>query len=139
MAIEDNQVVGMMYELKIDGNVIDSNIGGQALEFSFGTGQIIPGLESRIKDMNEGDSSEVVVPAAEGYGEYNEGAKQNVPKDQFAGLDLEVGMPLQGQGEDGQPFQVTVLEILDEEVVVDFNHPLAGKELNFSITIDSIK
>lgn len=139
MAIENNQLVSMMYELKIDGNVIDSNLEGDALEFSFGTGQIIPGLESRIKDMNEGDTLEVNVPAAEGYGEYNEGAKQAVPKDQFEGLDLEVGMPLQGQGEDGQPFQVVVAEILESEVVVDFNHPLAGKELNFSITINSIK
>jgi FKBP-type peptidyl-prolyl cis-trans isomerase SlyD len=139
MAIENEQVVSITYELKVDGNVADSNVGGQPLEFSFGSGQIIPGLESRIQDMNVGDSKEVAVPAAEAYGEYNPEAKQVVPKEQFAGLDLEVGMPLQGQGEDGQPFQVTVAEIQENEVVVDFNHPLAGKELNFSITIESIK
>ena len=139
MAIEKDQLVSMMYELKVDGNVVDSNMEGEPLEFTFGSGMIIPGLEARIKDMNEGDSIEVSVPAAEAYGEVNPEAKQAVPKEQFAGLDLEVGMPLQGQGEDGRPFQVIVAEILENEIVVDFNHPLAGKELNFSIKINTIK
>ncbi len=139
MAIENNQVVSMMYELKINGDVVDTNMEGQPLEFAFGTGHIIEGLESRIKDMSEGDTNEIVVPAAEGYGEYNENAKQAVPKDQFEGLELKVGMPLQGQGEDGNPFQVVVDEIKDNEVIVDFNHPLAGQDLHFTITINSIK
>lgn len=138
MAIESNQKVGMMYQLTIEGNVVDSNIGAEPLEFVYATGQIIPGLESRIQDMNVGDKQDIVVPAAEGYGEYNEEARQNMPKTQFEGLDLEVGMPLQGQGADGNPISVTVAEILEDEVVIDFNHPLAGKELNFNIEIVSI-
>lgn len=139
MAINKEQMVSMMYELTIDGEVVDSNIGKDPLEFAYGTGQIIPGLEARIADMNEGDNADILVPAAEAYGEYNAEAMQAIPKAQFEGLDLVVGMPLQGQGEGGQPIQVTVTEIRDEEVVVDFNHPLAGKDLNFSITINSIK
>lgn len=138
MAIQNNQKVAMMYELKIEGNVVDSNMEGEPLEFVFGAGQVIPGVESRIQEMNEGDSIEITVPAAEGYGEYNEEAKQTLPKEQFAGLDLQVGMPLQGQGENGQTVQVVVSEILDDSVIIDLNHPLAGKELNFSITINSI-
>lgn len=139
MAINDNQTVAMMYELKINGEVVDSNINAEPLEFTYGIGQIIPGLETRMKDMSEGESAQITVPAAEGYGEYNEEAKQALPKEQFAELDLAVGMPLQGQGQDGNPIQVVVSEIRDEEVVIDFNHPLAGKDLDFSITINSIK
>ena len=139
MAIENNQVVAMTYELKVDGEVVDSNIGKDALEFTFGTGQIIPGLESRITELNEGDSKDITVPAAEAYGEYNEEAKQVLPKEQFGDLELQVGMPLQGQGENGQPVQVVITDIKEDgSVEVDFNHPLAGKELNFSITINSI-
>ncbi|MGB0990287.1 peptidylprolyl isomerase [Arcobacter sp. CECT 8989] len=139
MAIESNQVVAMMYELKVDGEVVDSNIGKDPLEFTYGTGQIIPGLESRIVELNEGDSKDITVPAAEAYGEYNEEAKQVLPKEQFGDLELQVGMPLQGQGENGQPIQVIVTDIKEDgSVEVDFNHPLAGKELNFSITINSI-
>lgn len=139
MAIENNQVVAMMYELKVDGEVVDSNIDKDPLEFTFGTGQIIPGLETRIIEMNEGDSKDITVPAAEAYGEYNEEAKQVLPKEQFGDLELSVGMPLQGQGENGQPVQVVISDIKEDgSVEVDFNHPLAGKELNFSITINSI-
>lgn len=139
MAIENDQLVSINYELKIEGEVVDSNIGKDVLEFPFGAGQLIPGLEARIQDMNEGESRDVSVPAAEAYGEYDQNAKQLVPKEQFGDLELQIGMPLQGQGEDGQQFQVIVTNILDEQVEVDFNHPLAGKDLEFSITIQSIK
>lgn len=138
MAIESNQKVAMMYELKIEGNVVDSNMEGEPLEFVFGTGQIIPGVESRIQEMNVGDSKDITVPSAEGYGEYNEEAKQTLPKEQFGDIDLQVGMPLQGQGENGQAVQVVVSDIMDDSVVIDLNHPLAGKDLDFSITIKSI-
>ncbi|WP_320033686.1 peptidylprolyl isomerase [Halarcobacter sp.] len=139
MAIENNQLVSINYELKIEGEVVDSNIDKEPLEFTYGSGQIIPGLESRIADMNVNDTKDINVPAQEAYGEYNPEAKQLVPKEQFGDLELQVGMPLQGQGEGGQPIQVIVTNILDNEVEVDFNHPLAGKDLDFSITIQAIK
>ncbi|WP_321315135.1 peptidylprolyl isomerase [Halarcobacter sp.] len=139
MAIENNQLVSINYELKIEGEIVDSNIDKEPLEFTYGSGQIIPGLESRIADMNVNDTKEINVPAQEAYGEYNPEAKQLVPKEQFGDLELQIGMPLQGQGEGGQPIQVVVTNILDNEVEVDFNHPLAGKNLDFSITIQAIK
>lgn len=139
MAIENNQMVSIIYELKIEGEVIDSNIGKEALEFSFGVGQLIPGLESRMADMSEGDSRDISVPCQEAYGEYKPEARQMVPKEQFGDLQLEIGMPLQAEGQDGNPIQVTVTEILDDQVEVDFNHPLAGKNLDFSITVQTIK
>ncbi|QHG90375.1 peptidylprolyl isomerase [Sulfurimonas sp. CVO] len=139
MAISNNQVVSMEYEVKVEGNVVDSNVNKEPLEFTFGTGQIIPGLESRIADMREGEEASIVVPANEAYGEYNEEAIQKLPKEQFEGIELSAGLQLQGQGPDGNPIQVVVKEILDNEVVIDFNHPLAGKELNFNINILSVK
>ena len=139
MAIENNQSVSMTYELKVEGNVIDGNIGGEALEFVYGSGMIIPGLEARIADMNEGENRDIVVPAVEAYGEYNENAMDKVPQDQFGGLELQVGMPLQGQNEAGEMMHARVVSIEPDGVVLDFNHPLAGAELHFSITINSIK
>ncbi len=139
MAISNNQVVSMEYEVKVEGNIVDSNVNQEPLEFTFGSGQIIPGLESRIADLSEGESASIVVPASEAYGEYNEEAMQKIPKEQFEGIELSIGLPLQGQGPDGNPIQVVVKDILDDEVLIDFNHPLAGKELNFSISILSVK
>ncbi|MEJ2500723.1 MAG: peptidylprolyl isomerase [Campylobacterales bacterium] len=139
MAIETNQVVSIEYEVQADGKVVDSNVGGQPLVFMFGKGQIIPGLEAGIKEMNAGDKGDVLVKAADAYGEYNPEATQDVPKEQFAGIDLQEGMTLYGQGEDGGTVQVVVKEIKGDSVVVDFNHPMAGKDLMFSVTINNVR
>jgi len=139
MAISNNQVVSMEYEVKVEGNIVDSNVNQEPLEFTFGSGQIIAGLESRMADLSEGESASIVVPASEAYGEYNEEAMQKIPKEQFEGIELSIGLPLQGQGPDGNPIQVVVKDILDDEVLIDFNHPLAGKELSFNISILSVK
>lgn len=139
MAISNEQIVTMQYEVKVDGNIIDSNIDKEPLEFVFGKGQIIPGLESRIATLNEGEEASLVVPANEAYGEYNAEAMQKLPKSQLEGIELSVGLPLQGKGEDGKPIQVVVKEIYDDEVLIDFNHQLAGKEMNFNVKILSVK
>jgi FKBP-type peptidyl-prolyl cis-trans isomerase SlyD len=139
MAIENNQIVSIEYEVRDGQNVVDSNIGGAPLVFMFGKGQVIPGLESGITNMNTGEKSDLLVKAADAYGDYNEDAQQEVPREQFAGIDLNVGMTLYGQGEDGGTVQVTVKEVKDENVVIDFNHPLAGKDLIFTVTINSIR
>jgi len=139
MAIQDNQVVSLEYEVRDGDQVVDSNKGGAPLVFMYGKGQIIPGLEKGIKDMNIGDKADVLVKAEDAYGEYNAEATQEVPKEQFAGIDLTEGMTLYGQGEDGGTVQVTVKEIKDDSVVIDFNHPLAGKDLMFSVAINNVR
>ncbi len=139
MAIVENQIVSLEYEVKDGDKVVDSNVGGNPLVFMFGKGQIIPGLENGIANMNIGDKAEINVAAADAYGEYNNDAKQEVPKDQFDGIDLAVGMSLYGQGEDGSTVQVTVKEIGEENVIIDFNHPLAGKDLLFNVSINNIR
>jgi len=140
MAIkEENSVVGLEYEVKEAGTteIVDSNKGGVPLEFITGKGQLIPGLEAQLAGMNEGESADIMVKAADAYGEINPEAVQTLPKEQFEGVELEAGMMLYGQGEDGQQVQVIVKSFTDTDVTIDYNHPLAGKDLMFAVTIIS--
>ena len=140
MAIkEENSVVGLEYEVKEAGTteIVDSNKGGTPLEFITGKGQLIPGLEAQLAGMNEGESADIMVKAADAYGEINPEAVQTLPKEQFEGVELEAGMMLYGQGEDGQQVQVIVKSFTDTDVTIDYNHPLAGKDLMFAVTIIS--
>ena len=138
----ENCVVGIEYEVKEAGttDVVDSNKGsGQPLEFIMGKGQIIPGLENALCGMSRDESGDIMVPAAQAYGEYNAEALQTLPIEQFEGVELKDGLTLYGQGEDGQTVQVTVKSFTDKDVNIDFNHPLAGKDLMFSVTVLSVR
>ena len=138
MAIEkENCVVAIEYEVKEAGTteIVDSNKGGAALEFITGTGQIIPGLEAALVGMNKDESGDIMVSAADAYGDLHPDAIQEVPRDQFEGIELADGMMLYGQGEQGQTVQVMVKSFTDEMVTIDYNHPLAGKDLMFSVVV----
>ena len=141
MAIKENQVVSVSYELKdiASGEVIDSNLEAAPLTFIAGKGQIIPGLESEIVKLSHGDSDDIVVSAKDGYGEYDDAKIETLPREQFAGLEMSEGMTLYGQGEDGGTVQVIVKNFNNETVDVDFNHPLAGKDLLFAINIVEVR
>ncbi|MDM5271078.1 peptidylprolyl isomerase [Sulfurovum sp. zt1-1] len=138
---KENCVVGIEYEVKEAGTteVVDSNKGGEPLEFIIGMGQIIPGLENALVGMSKDESGDILVKAADAYGEVNPEAEQTLPKEQFEGIDLAEGMTLYGQGEHGQTVQVTVKSFNDDEVTIDFNHPLAGKDLMFSVKVLSAR
>lgn len=138
MAIKINQTVEIFYELKIENEVVDSNLEKEAITFSYGSGQIIPGLESRIIDMNIGESRTIKVPANEAYGEYDETLTQIAPIEDFEGIDLEIGMTLEGEGENNEILRATVIDVTKEDVTVDYNHPLAGCELEFKVIIKNI-
>ncbi len=138
MAINNNQVVSMKYELKIDKETIESNLDGDPIEFVFGKGEVVPGLEDRIKDMQEGESKEVFVPCLEAYGEYDEKLTEILPLSDFEGIDLEIGLVLEGENEQGELFKATVSEVTKESVTIDYNHPLAGKDLEFKVIINKI-
>jgi len=141
MSISDNQVVSIHYELRnVDnGEILDSNINAAPLSFIVGKGQIIPGLEEKIKELKAGENADIKVAAADAYGIYDDNAVQTLPKEQFAGLELQVGMTLYGQGEHGETVQVMVKNFNDETVEIDFNHPLAGKDLLFAISILEVR
>lgn len=136
-----SKVIGIEYSLKDanSGEQLDSNIGGKPLEFISGKGQIIPGLEEKLVAMSLNEEADVMVEPAQAYGEINPEAIQTLPKDQFAGIELQEGMTLYGSGEQGETVQVTVKSFDDSEVTIDYNHPMAGKTLMFSVSILSLR
>jgi len=122
-----------------DGSTFDSSQGRDPLEFTVGSGQIIPGLDKEIPGMAVGDKKTVVIAPAEAYGESHPDAIQAIPRSNVPPeIPLELGLQLQMQSPSGQVVPVTVVEITDEEVTLDANHPLAGKELTFAFELVSI-
>jgi FKBP-type peptidyl-prolyl cis-trans isomerase SlyD len=136
LKVEDGQVVLMNYTLRVDGEVLDTSVGHEPLEFLQGAGNIIPGLEQELYGMGLGESKKVIVQPEEGYGVIDAEAFVEVPKNQFPPeIPLEVGVELQVTNEDGQPMSARIDAVDDETVTLDFNHPLAGKELHFEVTV----
>ena len=122
-----------------DGTTFDSSEGRDPLEFTVGTGQIIPGLEKAIPGMHVGEKKTVEVPCAEAYGEREPGAMQTVPRDQIPEeIEVKPGLQLQVQTPQGQVMPVTVAEVNESEVTLDANHPLAGRDLTFDIELVEI-
>lgn len=130
------QVYGFHYTLKdSEGNQIDSSVGGTPLLFLEGSGQIIPGLENQIIGTNIGDKKNVEVKAADAYGEIIEDLKITVKLSQFPeGQDIKVGDQFQVNEEPNAPI-FTVISINGDDVNIDGNHPMAGKDLVFDIEI----
>ena len=121
-----------------DGTIFDSSMveGREPMTTKLGEGRLIKGFEDGLVDMSEGDKKTVEIESAEAYGEYLDYLIQEVEKTQMPG-EVEVGMPLQAQTEMGM-IQFVVKEIKDETVVLDANHPLAGKKLIFDLELVSI-
>ena len=116
-----------------DGSTFDSSAGRDPLEFTVGSGQIIPGLDIALPGMAVGDKKVVEVPCAQAYGEADPNARQAVPRAEIpADIPLDLGTQLQVQTPTGQVMQVVVAEVTDTEVTLDANHPLAGHDLTFA-------
>lgn len=141
MKIQNNRAVSFHYSLTDDkGNQLDSSAGTDPLAYLHGAGNIIPGLESALEGKSVGDSLEVAVVAAEGYGEVQQELIQEVPKSSFQGVDtIEVGMQFEAQTSQGGTVPVSVTAVTDDTVTVDGNHPLAGVNLNFDISIEDVR
>ena len=121
-----------------DGTVFDSSEGREPLEFTLGQGMVIPGFENAITGMDVGASVVRTIPADEAYGPMREEMVINIPKDQFpAGMPLELGQELQLQGPGGV-LVAQIVGIEEDGVMLDANHPLAGEDLTFAITLESI-
>jgi len=131
-----NKVYSVEYTVKNEnGEVVDTNVGGAPLEFISGKNQMIPGFEKAVTEMKVGEEKEVKVPSSEAYGEYRDDLTQTLPIEQFEGIELKKGMTLYGQGPDGQTVAVTVKDFDDKNVTIDYNHPLAGQDLTFTIKL----
>ena len=153
MQIIKNAVALIRYTLKDDeGNVIDTseeikNDEGEViaerrdpLAYLHGAGGIIPGLESALAGKTTGESIEVRIEPADGYGEKSDKMVQTVPRDMMPeGVELEVGMQLQGQTTEGNAQPFTIVGLTNTDVTLDGNHPLAGVALNFAVEVVEVR
>lgn len=139
--VQDDTVVTLDYTLKVDGGVVDTSAEGGPIQFIQGQGQIIPGLERQLYGMSVGESKSVVIPPTEGYGELDDTAYADVPRDQFPPhIPLETGVALQLRDEKGEVMDAYIESIDDPETIhLNFNHPLAGKELHFAVTVVDLR
>ncbi len=141
MKIESDKVVSIDYTLKDDqGSVIDTSNERGPLSFIYGSGSIIPGLETELEGREKGDSFSVTVEPKDGYGEYDDSMMFEVGKDQFQdSSQIEEGMQVQAQNNQGQVQILTVKSIGDEKVTLDANHPLAGQKLFFDVSVTDVR
>jgi peptidylprolyl isomerase len=146
--ITENSKVKVHYTGRFsDGEVFDSSMiveGNEnfkekrdPIEVELGKGMVIPGFEKALQGMNEGDTKTVTIPCEEAYGPVEDDRLQEVKKE-YVPENVEVGAMLQAQNELGQTMQVTVKEVKEDTVVLDANHPLAGKDLTFDLEVVTI-
>ena len=139
-SVQDGMVVSMEYTLHVDGELLDTSDGQGPLQFLVGYGNIIAGLESEMMGMKIGDSKDVVVQPADGYGEYDDEAFMDVPKDQFpVDMQVEEGMELTVRDDSGEGRYARIETVDDETVRLNFNHPLSGDELHFNVKVVSLR
>jgi FKBP-type peptidyl-prolyl cis-trans isomerase SlyD len=141
LLIGEKSVVSVHYKLSDDsGKVLDSSEGRDPLAYLHGAGNIVPGLEKALTGKIAGDSLQVKVEPAEGYGEINPEGLKVIEKSAFEGVEsVEAGMAFEAKAPDGTAQQIIVKKVEGEEVTIDMNHPLAGVTLNFDITIVSVR
>ncbi|MBK6993194.1 MAG: peptidylprolyl isomerase [Chitinophagaceae bacterium] len=122
-----------------DGETFDSSEGRDPLEFEVGSGMVIKGFDDGVTGMSVGEKKTINIPFAEAYGPINPEMIIEMPKDRFPeDLELGIGMPLMMSYQQGQQFQVKIVEIKEEAVMLDANHHLAGKDLTFDLELVEI-
>jgi len=140
MQILNNRVVSLAYTLKDDNDtIIDQSTDGSFC-YLHGANNIIPGLENALAGKSSGEAVSVTVPPEQGYGVRDDARVQDVPRDMFPeDQDIQPGMQFHAQGPDGQSIVVMVARVENDTVTVDGNHPLAGEQLNFDVTIMDVR
>ena len=140
MVVETGKQISIEYTLSIDPEgVVDSNVDSDPLTYIQGTQQIVPALEKALEGKKVGESVEVTINPKDGYGERAEEAFQEVDKSQVPQEAQKVDTVLQGHDKEGAVVNARVAEVRDKTVLLDFNHPLAGKTLQFSVKILDIQ
>ena len=139
-SVQDGLVVSIEYTLNVDGEVLDSSDGVGPLQFLAGYDNIVPGLECELIGMKIGESKDVVVAPEDGYGEFDGEAFMEVPRSEFPpDIELEEGIELNVTDEDGKDQYARVESLTAKVVHLDFNHPLAGAELHFSVKVIALR
>ncbi|WP_257450055.1 FKBP-type peptidyl-prolyl cis-trans isomerase [Archangium lipolyticum] len=141
MEIAKDSVVSIEYRLHLgDGKTIDESDEGDPLVYLHGHEQIVPGLEKALAGKKVGDSLKVQVTPEEGYGEYDPDGVEEVPREDFPpDMELEAGGIVSATDDEGDDVDFLVKEVRPNTVVVDFNHPLAGKTLHFEVTVREVR
>lgn len=138
--IQNGSNVKLEYTLTDEkGTLLDTNKGKEPLAYTHGQGQIIPGLEKALSGLRAGDAKHVVVPPAEAYGSIKSEAVVEVPKERIPANLHTVGAHLIAQRKDGQPLHAFVKEVKAKTIVLDANHPLAGKALTFDVKVIEVE
>lgn len=140
MQVNRKRVVSIGYTLRgEDGEIIDASETGEPFEYLHGASNIVPGLESALDGKSPGDSVKVSVSPEDGYGEHHDGLVLTVPKGRFGESEsLESGMRFRAETPEGARI-FTVVEVGDDEVKIDGNHPLAGRTLHFDVEIVDVR
>jgi FKBP-type peptidyl-prolyl cis-trans isomerase 2 len=133
----NGDTVKVQYTGKLsDGTVFDTSIDKEPLEFTVGSGMVIPGFDQAVIGMNPGESKTIEIPMTDAYGPYCNELVQEVNRSEIPSeVKLEIGQRLQAQRQDGQIVMLVVTNISDSTVTIDANHPLAGKDLTFNIEL----
>lgn len=145
MKIEPQHVVSLTYDLYVkneQGNeeLVESATLEQPLTFLYGAGQMLPKFEENLSTLSTGDAYDFQLTAEDAYGEYNDEAVANLPKQMFEGQDMpEIGSILPLQDNQGNHFRGQVVSIAEDGVIVDLNHPMAGQELHFKGKIVNVR
>jgi FKBP-type peptidyl-prolyl cis-trans isomerase SlyD len=140
MRIGGQCIVTLKYSLRLgDGQVVESSGTGEPLVYLHGSGQIMPGLERQLEGMEVGESRQLTVSPAEGYGERDEQKMQQVPRSVFGDKPIGVGDELIAVDEEQNQIPVRIDKMEGDQVTVDFNHPLAGKTLHFDVTVEEVR
>lgn len=138
--VQDNMIVTLDYALKVDDQIVDDSKDNGPIRFLQGAGQIVTGLERALYGMEVGERKQVIIQPAEGYGEYDENGYAEIPRSEFpASIPLEAGVQLQLRDRDGDIFEAYIDEIQEDSVLLNFNHPLAGKVLDFAVTVIALR
>ena len=139
-SVQKDVVVSMEYTLHVDGEEIDSSKGQDPLQFLVGYGNIISGLEREMMGMKVGESKDVVVQPADGYGEYDDEAYLDVPRGEFPqDMPVQEGLELSVRDDQGQSRYARIDSIEGDTVTLNFNHPLAGDELHFNVKVVNLR
>jgi FKBP-type peptidyl-prolyl cis-trans isomerase SlyD len=139
MRIESRKVAIIDYTLTdSDGTELDSSKEDGPLSYLHGFGNIVPGLESALEGKQVGDHLKVEVAPDDGYGERDETLVQSIPRSRFPGAGVEVGAQFHAES-DGHTHVVTVIQVDDESITIDANHPLAGETLHFDVTVTGVR
>lgn len=140
MSVKEGDKVKVEYTGTLDdGEVFDSSEGNEPLEFVIGSGEIIPAFEDAVLGMEVGEEKDFRIEASDAYGEHDPKLVEEVPRDQLPDGDIAPGVMLVAQLENGTEIPATIVEVDNDIVKIDFNHPLAGKALNFHIKLVNIE